>query len=107
MLEAVGGVRIPRVVTVVIGPNDLIQREMSLAVEPASEADVVLVVLRRDFQKETLAGKNVVGWAIESGAFVVIEAVGDGVQDIVRGGAAAADDDQFGKSPGFVESDRI
>jgi hypothetical protein len=49
--KAVGGVGVPGVVTVVPGPDDLVEREGFATVVPAGEADVVVIVARRDLDK--------------------------------------------------------
>jgi hypothetical protein len=97
---------VPGVVAVVRGPDDLVEGERFATVEPAGEADVVVVVAFGDFDEAAGGvGEQVGGGAGEIEAAVVVEAGRHGVEDVVGGGAAAADDNEFGECPSFVETD--
>jgi hypothetical protein len=92
--------RVPRIHPVIVGPYDLVQRELPTAVVPAGEADVVGIILIGDFDEVTGdAGEQCVGGDVEVEAAVVVEAGGDGVEDVVRRGAAAAEDDYLRMIP--------
>jgi hypothetical protein len=95
-------------VTVVVGSDDLVEGELAAAVIPAGEADVVGVVAFGEVDEVAgSAGEQCVGGGVEVEPAVVAEPGGDGVEDVVRRGAGAADDDEFGVVPRIVETDRI
>jgi|SRR5450631_2181636 hypothetical protein len=78
------------------------------AVIPFGEADVVGVVAVGDFhEKARGAGDQSVGGGIEVEATVVVEAVGDGFEDVMGRRATAADDDEFWVVPSIVKTDRV
>jgi hypothetical protein len=92
----------------VIGPDDLAESKLPAAVVPACEADVVGVVAVGDFDEVAeCPGQQGLRGLREVGAAALVEASGDGFEEVVGGGAGAADDDQFGKIPGLVEADRV
>src|ERR1700722_16848152 len=106
LLERFGGLGVPRVKAVCIGPNYLMQPEIAFAVVPECEADVVGVVAGIDLDVVALHADEEVGVA-QVGFAVQFDVVGEGLEHCVGSRARSTDDDEFGVVPGFVEADGI
>src|SRR3982074_2135518 len=78
------------------------------AVVPAGEADVIGIVPLGECDEVAVdTGEQCVGRGAEVEAAVIVEAGGNGFQDMVRRRAAAADENEFGLIPCVVEADGV